>query len=149
MSSFRKFSSFSSSTQKKQQLIGTKSWLYGQSIVSTGCKDLDNACGSGIPLGCVVVVSEDSFIHQAKSFAKLFVAEGIQSKQRVLYISDESEEIVREWLGRLPTKREDNKVKKEEAKSNIKKPQVPTASAWQYGKYLSQSRSEHFNFIII
>lgn len=149
MSSFRKFSSFSSSLQKKQQLIGTKSWLYGQSIVSSGCKDLDNACGSGIPLGCIVIVSEDSFIHQAKSFAKLFVAEGIQSKQRILYISDKSEESVVEWLGRLPSKREEKQVKKEEIKSNIKKPQVPATSAWQYGKYLSQSRSMHHNLIIM
>lgn len=146
MSSFRKFSSFSATTtlSKKKQLPGTKSWLYGQSIISTGCKDLDNACGSGIPLGSLVIVSEDSFIHQAKSFTKLFIAEGLQCKQRILYISNESVDGIHTWFGKLPAKREEKQIKKEESKPTIKKPQTPTASAWQYGKYLSQSKSTHF-----
>ena len=136
MSSFRRFSSVTS-LQKKKQLPGTKSWLYGQSIISTGCKDLDNACGSGIPLGSIVIISEDSFIHQAKSFTKLFMAEGIQCKQRILYIANDSEQTILEFLRKLPAKKEEKQVKKEETK----KPQVPATSAWQYGKYLSQSKS--------
>ena len=67
------------------------------------------------------------------------MAEGIQCKQRVLYISTESEQGIYEFLHRLPAKKEEKQIKKEE----IKKPQVPQTSAWQYGKYLSQSKSSY------
>ena len=147
MSSFRKFSSFSSpgSLQKKKQLPGTKSWLYGQSILSTGCKDLDNACGSGIPLGSISILSEDPFIHQAKGFVKLFIAEGINCKQRVLYISTEEEEEIADYCGKIPSKREEKQVKKEEMKPALKITQPSSTSAWQYGKYLSNSKSIEYS----
>ena len=89
MSSFRRFAPISvqRSIPSGPKLSGTKSWLYGQSLISTGCKDLDTALGSGIPLGSIVVLSEELFCSQMRTFEKLFVSEGIRSKQRVLIIS--------------------------------------------------------------
>ena len=141
MPTFRKFtpSSLKGSMGSKKVLAGTKSWLYGQSLISTGCSDLNNACGSGIPLGSIMILSEDSFIHQGKCIVKLIAAEGIQSKQKVLLISSMDEEGVREWCYKLPTLRNGPQT------TTAVKKEVPQRSmsglGGQYSKYLLQSKS--------
>ena len=64
---------------------------------------MDNACGTGIPLGSIMVVSEEMGIHQAGVLGRLFVAEGLHSKQRVLVISSKSREAVAAFLAKLPS----------------------------------------------
>ena len=105
MSVFRKYTpgAGAGGFQRKSSLPGTKSWVYGQSLLSTGCSDLDNACGTGIPLGSIMVVSEEMGIHQAGVLGRLFVAEGLHSKQRVLVISSRSREAVAAFLSKLPS----------------------------------------------
>lgn len=105
MSVFRKYTPGAGvgGFQRKSSLPGTKSWVYGQSLLSTGCGDLDNACGTGIPLGSIMVVSEEVGIHQASVLGRLFIAEGIHSKQRVLVISSQSREAVSAYLAKLPS----------------------------------------------
>ena len=115
MSSFRKFTSglsFRGET-RKVTLPGTKSWLYGQSLISTGCSDLDNACGAGISLGSLMVISEEFGIKQASTIRKLFVSEGIHSKQRVLILSSESKIQVTNLLAKLPALRKVSTISKE------------------------------------
>lgn len=141
MSAFRKYTPLAAAggTSGKKALAGTKSWLYGQSLLSTGCSDLNNACGSGIPLGSIVIVSEDSFIHQGKSLAKLFAAEGIHSKQKVLLISSLSETDIHEWCAKLPCLRETQQSAME-SKGDAQQ-RMPMERAWQYSQYLSQTGS--------
>ena len=142
MSSFRRFtpgSTLGSQTAKKT-LPGTKSWLYGQYIISTGCSDLDKACGTGIPLGSLFLLSEDMGIKQASTLRKLFIAEGINSKQRVLILSSDSEENVLTSISKLPPVR---KTQQSAPAITPKQPapQIAKPGAWQYGKFLSQQRS--------
>ena len=118
MSSFRRFAPISAqrSIPTGPRLSGTKSWLYGQSLISTGCKDLDTALGSGIPLGSVVVLSEELFCSQMKTFEKLFVSEGARSKQRAL-----PKEEVDDFLTKMPALKEvPESTKKEAPKSAFK-----------------------------
>ena len=107
MSVFRKFTpgAGAGGFQRKSSLPGTKSWVYGQSLLSTGCSDLDNACGTGIPLGSIMIVSEEIGIHQASVLGRLFMAEGIHSKQRVLVSSSKSSEAVSMLVAKLPSLR--------------------------------------------
>lgn len=143
MSAFRKYnvSSLKGDIGSKHSLPGTKSWLYGQSLISTGCSDLNNACGSGIPLGSMMILSEDSFIHQGKYIMKLIAAEGIQSKQKVLLISSLDEEEIREWCSKLPT------VRTTSQPTTVAKKEMPQRSmsglGGQYSKYLLQSKSSY------
>ena len=142
MSSFRRFtpgSTLGFQTEKKT-LPGTKSWLYGQYMISTGCGDLDKACGTGIPLGSLFLLSEDMGIKQASTLRKLFIAEGINSKQRVLILSSDSEENVLTSISKLPP------VRKTQSSAPTITPKQPTPQntkpgAWQYGKFLSQQKS--------
>ena len=171
MSVFRKFAPGAGvgGFQRKSSLPGTKSWVYGQSLLSTGCSDLDNACGTGIPLGSIMMVSEEMGIHQASVLGRLFMAEGIHSKQRVLVVSSKSSEAVSAFLAKLPSIRvaanADNVTvgrsvtnqsssvhvanqsssvpatnQSPSMNANSTSPQ-PTAKprAWQYGKYLSHT----------
>ena len=128
MSSFRKFTPGSSfrGDARKTTLLGTKSWLYGQSLLSTGCSDLDNACGAGISLGSLMVLSEEVGIRQANTIQKLFISQGIHSKQRVLILSSESKSQVMNLLSKLPTLRKT---------STISKDSQPKQTAWNYSKY--------------
>lgn len=128
MSSFRKFTPGSSfrGNVKKTTLPGTKSWLYGQSLVSTGCSDLDNACGAGLSLGSLMVLSEEVGIKQAQTIQKLFISQGIHSKQRVLILSSDSQSQVMTMLSKLPSLR----------KSSIpSKDSQPKQTAWNYSQY--------------
>lgn len=117
MSSFRRFAPISvqRSIPSGPKLSGTKSWLYGQSLISTGCKDLDTALGSGIPLGSIVVLSEELFCSQMRTFEKLFVSEGIRSKQRVLIISSLPKDEVDDFLTKMPALKEVPEPTKKEA----------------------------------
>ena len=123
MSSFRRFAPISAqrSIPTGPRLSGTKSWLYGQSLISTGCKDLDTALGSGIPLGSIVVLSEELFCSQMNTFEKLFVSEGARSNQRVLIISSLPKEEVDDFLTKMPALKEvPESTKKEAPKSAFK-----------------------------
>ena len=128
MSSFRKFTPGSSlrGDTRKTILPGTKSWLYGQSLLSTGCSDLDNARGVGISLGSLMVLSEEVGIRQANTIQKLFISQGIHSKQRVLILSSESKSQVMNLLSKLPTLRKAPTVSKDSQ---------PRLTAWSYSKY--------------
>lgn len=170
MSVFRKFTpgAGAGGFQRKSSLPGTKSWVYGQSLLSTGCSDLDNACGTGIPLGSIMIVSEEIGIHQANVLGRLFMAEGIHSKQRVLVISSKSSEAVSMLVAKLPSlhaaanssgsgtsvSNQSSSVNAIRQSSSVNatrqspsmnansttSPQPATKPrAWQYGKYLSHT----------
>lgn len=142
MSSFRRFAPGSTlgAPAAKKALPGTKSWLYGQSLVSTGCGDLDKAIGTGIPVGSLFLLSEDMGIKQSVTIKKLFISEAVHSKQRVLLLSCDSEANVLTSISKLPA------VRKSQQAAVSDPPKQPTPSlskpsSWQYGKYLSQSKS--------
>ena len=102
MSSFRRFAPISA-----QRSIPSGPKLSG--------KDLDTALGSGIPLGSIVVLSEELFCSQMRTFEKLFVSEGIRSKQRVLIISSLPKDEVDDFLTKMPALKEVPEPTKKEA----------------------------------
>ena len=116
MSAFRRFAPISSRGPilNGPKLAGTKPWLYGQSLISTGCKDLDNALGSGLPLGSIVMLSEELYCSQMKTFQKMFISEGARSKQRILIVSSASNDEVDDFLTKLPALKEVPKSTKSE-----------------------------------
>ena len=135
MSAFRRFSESGkmSGSAARNQLPGTKPWLNGQSIISTGNIDLNNVCGSGIPLGSIVLLAEDFFICQAIQFTKLFVAEGIHSKQNIWILTDEHES---DWIQSIPSQKE---IQKQPDTSSEKK-------TWQYNQYRPGRNQETIQF---
>lgn len=90
---------------------GTRPWVNGQSLVSSGNRDLDGAwtCGGGMPdgrgctfanvhtpktvvlggglcLGTLTLLEEDRFSDHALCLARYFVAQGVSTGQRTLVI---------------------------------------------------------------
>lgn len=115
MSSFRRFLPLGSQigASGNARLSGTKSWLSGQSLISTGCSDLDAALGAGLPLGSVTIITEDLYSNQMKTFEKLFISEGIHSKQQVLIISSLPKELLDRFISKLPSRKDISKPAKE------------------------------------
>lgn len=91
---------------------GTRPWVNGQSLVSSGNRDLDGACGhvagayrmggdahslmytppktvvlgGGLCLGTLTLLEEDRFSDHALCLARYFVAQGVSTGQRTLVI---------------------------------------------------------------
>lgn len=49
---------------------GTKPGLHAQTLVSTGQADMDRLLGGGLPLGCLLVILEDSFSRHHETFLR-------------------------------------------------------------------------------
>ncbi len=77
---------------------GTKSWINGQTLISSGNKDLDSVLGGGLCLGTLTLVEEDRFSDHALVLSKYFVAQGVSCKQRCLVVGAEDPAALREAL---------------------------------------------------
>lgn len=59
-------------------LPGTRPWINGRALVSSGCSSLDSlALAGGLPLGGVTLLESDARGCHAATFASLFLAEGV------------------------------------------------------------------------
>ena len=71
---------------------GTRPGLYGQTLISTGLAEFDDLVGGGLPLGSVTLIgsygaNESSRdVGHAGTFARYFVAEGVASGHRGLWM---------------------------------------------------------------
>ena len=71
MSSFRKFGTGSQNVPKR--LNGTKAWIYGQTLISSGCNSLNKVLNGGYLLGSmgVLVISTKTKYNMNETYTKL------------------------------------------------------------------------------
>jgi elongator complex protein 4 len=110
-------------------LPGTRAWISGGSLVSTGSASLDSFLGGGVPLGSVVVVEEDSGkAALARTIASLFVAQSGPSAQSVAVCSPRRADLDRFLCGvpRVAAK----------AEAAADRPAAELKVAWQYRQFV-------------
>lgn len=80
-------SSFTRRVASSSVDAGTRPGLYGQTLISTGHMDLDRIVGGGLPLGSLVLLSEDLHSSQHLNMIKYFMAEGVALGQKVAWLT--------------------------------------------------------------
>lgn len=116
-------------------LPGTRAWLGGQLLASSGCPSLDAQLGGGIPLGSVVIVQEDATACLSDAMAALFVGQAWPSGQRATVFADRPSRR-RHFLARLPSAPE-----KSARSTDEPAPSASLERAWQYRQYATPSSS--------
>lgn len=114
MSSFRRHTGGGGeAVPSTRSLPGTRPWVNGQTLTSTGNRDLDGACawwfmfseglhsygpyvfwsysltgivGGGLCLGTITVIEEDRFSDYALTLARYFLAQGVAAGHRCLVV---------------------------------------------------------------
>ncbi|ETM55093.1 hypothetical protein L914_01661 [Phytophthora nicotianae] len=154
--SFRRKSTGSSSSLRS----GTKPFLNGQTLVSSGINELDAALGGGLLLRTLNVVETSVPVSDATSsrldlssgssealaidMLRYFVAEGVvDGKQRVAVVSPDATAFVNEQLP-LELSLAQRQVKQQLA--DKAKDDAPLTIAWQYGKYDQKQQNQKQRF---
>lgn len=138
MSSFRR-----SVSAKKPSLAGTKPFLNGQTLVSTGLSQLDALVGGGLLLGTLTLldVPRNDAPAAAASQAlvddlhRYFLGEALVSGQCALLVSEDADEFVR---CQLPL---ELSLAQKQVKQQMQGDDAQLTIAWQYGKYLAADGS--------
>ncbi|KAG6617334.1 Elongator complex protein [Phytophthora cinnamomi] len=148
MASFRRKTPAGASSLRS----GTKPFLNGQTLVSSGLSELDAALGGGLLLGTLTVVetpaaASDVDVGAGASEAlaidllRYFAAEGVaDGKQRVAIVAPDAGDFVREQLPlelSLAQRQVKQQLADSERKTNV---DAPLTIAWQYGKYEHQQQ---------
>lgn len=112
----------SSSLPVPVRIPGTKPWVNGQMLVSTGLQPLDEICGGGLPLGSMCIILEDKITGFHKVLSNYFIAEGLAVHHSVIASSCRLGHCLHQQLSNLPTNM--TKLKKEvqeqEEKTEVK-----------------------------
>ena len=82
--------------------VGTRRWLDGQCLVSTGHAALDGALGGGIPLNSLVLLEEDVCGGHASLLASLFAAEALACGHGLCVAGGDGRHTPRSFLEALP-----------------------------------------------
>ncbi|TMW58321.1 hypothetical protein Poli38472_011909 [Pythium oligandrum] len=162
MSSFRRkipthAAAGAASAPLKRQLAGTKPFLNGQTLISTGLAQLDAILGGGLLLGTTVWLDVPrgdlggASAALVDDFHRYFLAEGVVSGQCAVLAADEAEAFVQQQLP-MELSLAQKQVKQQLAAMDVSKDSEQSATgeltiAWQYQKYLSDnagSNSQRF-----
>lgn len=155
-------------TRARPVLAGTRAWINGQAVTSSGQEWLDRMLGSGVALGTVVLVREDESGGHARTFASCFVAQGVLAGHACVVAGTSGRRSLASFVEQLPADR--HQPREEEgsegsmgasggASGDVVKPcteadaapQAGTAGggpddglriAWQYRKYLPEAGAE-------
>jgi elongator complex protein 4 len=137
----------SSVVAAKVALPGTKPFLNGQALISTGLAQLDAIIGGGWLLGTLVLLDIPRHDDAAAStslvddFHRYFVAEGIVSGQHAVVVSDDADSFATHQLP-LELSMAQKQVKAQLAASaNPSADDESLTIAWQYQKYISDATS--------
>ncbi|RLN61343.1 hypothetical protein BBJ28_00025566 [Nothophytophthora sp. Chile5] len=154
MASFRRKASSPSSSSRS----GTKPFLNGQALVSSGLSQLDAALGGGLLLGTLNLLetpppadgsaSLDMAAAASEALAvdllRYFVAEGVAGgKQRVALVAPDAAAFVSEQMP-LELSLAQRQVKQQLAETEKAEPSLTIA--WQYGKYGQQQTQSQRRF---
>eukprot|EP01138_Halocafeteria_seosinensis_P003199 gb/GECG01003273.1/.p1 GENE.gb/GECG01003273.1/~~gb/GECG01003273.1/.p1 ORF type:complete len:521 (+),score=73.46 gb/GECG01003273.1/:1-1563(+) len=149
----------------KNSLPGTKPWINGVRLVSSGLAQLDQYLGGGLPLGSLILIEEDQNAVHATTLAQYFVSQGIASGHRVRIVGGDGLQGFQQFTNTLPanvsTRPQQDSSESDKRLTNESNPPVhltdddkddgakeqgePQSSdlkiAWQYRKYLSNDGS--------
>lgn len=81
---------------------GTRKWLDGQVLTSSGHPHLDSILGGGLPLGTMILLEEDCKGIHANTLAQLFTAEGIACHHTVVVTGHDGTRSAAAFLSSLP-----------------------------------------------
>lgn len=142
MKSFRKFNSSSSSPQTTIKNPGVKAWINGQSLVSTGLKQLDEIFGGGYALGTFICIEEDELTYYAQTILYYSISESLSQNQNTIIICS-SDKDTTNILNHLPFNLSRCDVTASgDSRNSVENPDVLTNHlkiAWQYGKYITSA----------
>ncbi|KAE8893638.1 hypothetical protein PF005_g22140 [Phytophthora fragariae] len=148
MASFRRKAPGTSSLRS-----GTKPFLNGQTLVSSGLSELDAALGGGLLLNTLNVVetsAEGASTAASDALAidllRYFAAEGVaDGEQRVAIVAPDAGAFVREQLP-LELSLAQRQVKQQLTGADKTEDDAPLTIAWQYGKYDQHRRAQKQRF---
>ncbi|KAK1942785.1 Elongator complex protein 4 [Phytophthora citrophthora] len=140
--------SFRRKTPTSSLRSGTKPFLNGQTLVSSGLSELDTALGGGLMLGTLNMVEtqSDSSLDvgagasdsMAVDLLRYFVAEGVAGGQRVAMVAPDALEFVKYQLP-LELSIAQRQVKQQIADNDKEN---PLTIAWQYAKYEQKQQTK-------
>ena len=112
---------------------GTKPWINGNTLISSGNKDLDSVLGGGLCLGTLTLLEEDRFSDHALLLAKYFVAQGVSGQQHCLVVGAEDSKAALEetFVTQLPfdlTYKRNQQAQQEQEQQNQAQNTVPAPS---------------------
>ena len=126
----------------KNSLPGTKPWLNGVRLVSTGLAQLDQFLGGGLPLGSLVLIEEDQNAVHAQTLMQYFVSQGIACGHRVCIAGGDGLQGFQEFVNTLPANVSTSgrsSSQTENSQQKMESTQDPSSElkiAWQYKKYM-------------
>jgi elongator complex protein 4 len=125
-------------------ITGIKPWIHnGQSIVSTGHRQLDELIGGGIPLGTINLYLLESCSTYGQTLVNYNIAESVSHNHTTLLIYNdgfEAESLLKSipYNGTIGSAA--NQGETEEDNEAAEKADHGLKIAWQYEKYLRKSR---------
>lgn len=155
----------SSILQRDVPIPGTRRWVDGSLLVSTGHTQLDAYLGGGLPVGTTVLIEEDARNLHAPSMVRQFIAEGIAVDQRVVLAGLAPDDALRALLRSTPlnvSRGSKDTIaletlgtaaavsRPDDAEADAPEAAAPTwdsqgsklSIAWQYKKYLAPSEQQ-------
>ena len=151
--------------QRDVPIPGTRRWVDGSLLVSTGHTQLDTYLGGGLPVGTTVLIEEDARNLHAPSIVRQFIAEGIAVDQRVVLAGLAPDDALRAFLRSTPlnvSRGSKDTIaletlgaaaavpRPDDAEADAPEATAPTwdsqgsqlSIAWQYKKYLAPSEQQ-------
>jgi predicted ATP-dependent serine protease len=138
--------SLKSSAASSSALQNVKPYLNGQSLVSSGNRDLDEILGGGHLLGTTTMITLDSLTNYGDLLVLYEISEAIVHQHKVLIICSSNSE-AEALFDSLPMNlnKDMNFQSTKESKSTEGQPSIEEKmkhlkNAWQYGKYIKGPR---------
>lgn len=125
----------------RAQLRGTKPFVNGQALLSTGLAQLDALLGGGLLLGTLVLLETPHASAAAAALAadlqRYFCAEGIAAAQRALLLTADAAGFARHQLPLELSLAQSQLKQSHHLQQQQQQPEAPLTIAWQYAKYLA------------
>lgn len=146
----------SSIAPPRRQLSGTKPFLNGQTLISSGLAQLDTILGGGLLLGTMVLLETprndvgSASVALVDDMHRYFAAEGLVSRQCAMLLAEDAEGFAQHQLP-LELSLAQKQVKQQLAAMDVNSKQKQQGGegdsdaqltiAWQYGKYLADGNA--------
>lgn len=127
-------------------ILGCRSWLHSLSYASSGCVDLDSLCSGGLFVHSVVcLIEDDQSFHRCLS--RMFVADGLAYKHKVLIVSTRSSH--KHMTANLPVQSSSKQIPTSQSQQSNKPSTGQTTSqlknAFRYESYIDKPQDSKSN----
>lgn len=150
-------------THSSRSIPGTRVWLNGLLLSSTGCNSIDTLIGGGVPLNTCILIQQDKYTNIHDILLKYYLSDGIAYKHNIINISSHTNEQFDSYLYTLPYNNtvnhseNDNIVQSindltttdtaDQSSTNTHPPQLNNAS--RYNPYLQANRAVDYTSNLI